>query len=125
VRVVNLAGESLSRELVEQIYSQTRVEKVYDLYGPTETTVYSTYALRRAGERATIGRPLANELVYVLDNQRQPVPIGVAGEIYIGGDGLARGYLNRPELTAEGVVRSGFWEVLVWTGVVWWRGESG
>jgi amino acid adenylation domain-containing protein/FkbH-like protein len=100
-RVVNLAGEPLAAALVDQIYAQTAVEKVYDLYGPSETTTYSTCALRRPGEPATIGRPLANEQVYVLDSHLKPVPIGVPGELFIGGAGVARGYLNRPELTAE------------------------
>src|SRR6185369_1709281 len=93
VRVVNLAGEPLSQALVEQLYEQSGIERVYDLYGPTEDTTYSTYALRRAGEWATIGRPIANTQVYVLDSWLQPVPVGVAGEIYLGGAGLARGYL--------------------------------
>ncbi|HEY3861976.1 MAG TPA: amino acid adenylation domain-containing protein [Verrucomicrobiae bacterium] len=101
VRVVNLAGEPLTAELAAQIYRDTSVEKVYDLYGPTETTTYSTCALRRAGEPATIGRPLANEQIYILDKHMQPAPAGVPGDLYIGGDGLARGYLNRPDLTAE------------------------
>ena len=101
VRVVNLAGEPLPASLVDQIYRETRAQKVYDLYGPSETTTYSTGALRRPGMPATIGRPLANEQVYLLDSHLLPVPIGVPGELYIGGDGLARGYLNRPELTAE------------------------
>jgi amino acid adenylation domain-containing protein/FkbH-like protein len=101
VRIVNLAGEPLITPLVNQIYAETNVQKVYDLYGPSETTTYSTFTLRKAEEPATIGRPLANEQVYLLDKNRQPAPIGVPGEIYIGGDGVAREYLNRPELTAE------------------------
>jgi amino acid adenylation domain-containing protein/FkbH-like protein len=101
VRTVNLAGEPLAASLVDQIYAETSAQKVYDLYGPSETTTYSTFALRQPGEPATIGRPLANEQVYVLDSHLQPVGIGVPGELFIGGDGLARGYLNRPELTAE------------------------
>jgi len=101
VRVVNLAGEPLATALVEQIYRDTPARKVYDLYGPTETTTYSTYALRQAGEPPTIGRPLANEQVFVLDKHKQPMPVGIPGDLYIGGEGLARGYLNRPELTAE------------------------
>ena len=101
VRVVNLAGEPLITPLVNQIYGETNVQKVYDLYGPSETTTYSTFTLRKPDELATIGRPLANEQIYLLDKNRQPVPIGVPGEIYIGGDGVAREYLNRPELTAE------------------------
>jgi amino acid adenylation domain-containing protein len=101
VRVVNLAGEPLSQTLVEQLYEQSGIERVYDLYGPTEDTTYSTYALRGVKEAATIGRPIANTQVYLLDSWLEPVPVGVAGELYLGGAGLARGYLKRPELTAE------------------------
>src|SRR5204862_2477102 len=106
VRVVNLAGEPLLTSLVDEIYHETNVQKVYDLYGPTETTTYSTFTLRKAGEPATIGRPLANEQVYLLDEYLKPTPIGVPGELYIGGDGVTRGYLNRPELTAERFVEN-------------------
>ncbi|WP_164018189.1 non-ribosomal peptide synthetase [Pyxidicoccus trucidator] len=101
VRVVNLAGEPLPTSLVRQLYAQPGVWKVYDLYGPSETTTYSTYALRRADGPATIGRPIGNTRLYVLDEQRQPVPVGVPGELFIGGAGVARGYLGRPDLTAE------------------------
>jgi amino acid adenylation domain-containing protein/non-ribosomal peptide synthase protein (TIGR01720 family) len=76
---------------------------VINNYGPTENTVVTTSGLIVAPELAnslpSIGRPIANTQVYILDPQLQPVPIGVAGELHIGGDGLARGYLNRPELT--------------------------
>src|SRR5262249_44820543 len=95
VRTVNLAGEPLETALVNQIYQQCAVARVYDLYGPTETTVYSTFALRSKDVPATIGRPISNTQIYLLDEQLQPVPIGVAGELHIGGEGLARGYLNR------------------------------
>jgi amino acid adenylation domain-containing protein len=101
VRVVNLAGEALSQALVQQLYEQSGIERVYDLYGPTEDTTYSTYALRGAREAATIGRPIANTQIHVLDEWLEPVPVGVPGEVYIGGAGLARGYLQRAELTAE------------------------
>jgi amino acid adenylation domain-containing protein len=101
VRVMNLAGEPLKQELVDKLYGLENIEKVYDLYGPSETTTYSTYSLRQKGGGETIGRPIANTQVYLLDAQLQPVPIGIPGEIYIGGDGVARGYLYRPELTAE------------------------
>jgi amino acid adenylation domain-containing protein len=101
VQVVNLAGEPLATALVDQIYALKHIRKVHDLYGPTETTTYSTFTRRQPGAKATIGRPLANTQVYVLDEHRQPVPVGVAGELYIGGAGVARGYLHRPELTAE------------------------
>lgn len=100
VRVVNLAGEPLSQGIVQRLYQLPVIEKVYDLYGPSETTTYSTFMLRRPGGPCTIGRPLANTQIYLLDTEMQPVPQGVAGELFIGGAGLARGYLNRPEFTA-------------------------
>ena len=101
VRTVCLAGEPLSTRLVQQIYQQQTIRKVFDLYGPSEDTTYSTFTLRTATGRATIGRPIANTQIYILSPRLGPIPIGVSGELYIGGDGLARGYLNRPELTAE------------------------
>ncbi|MGF1478205.1 MAG: amino acid adenylation domain-containing protein, partial [Cyanophyceae cyanobacterium] len=102
VKNVNLAGEALHNDLVQQLYQQG-IEKVYNLYGPTEDTTYSTFALIEQGTvgAPSIGRPIANTQVYILDPQLQPVPIGIPGELYIGGAGLARGYLNRPELTTE------------------------
>src|SRR5204862_1141403 len=73
-----------------------------NMYGPTETTVWSsTYRVEAAAATAPIGRPIANTTFHVLDRCLQPVPIGVAGELYIGGSGVARGYFRRPELTAE------------------------
>ncbi|SDS42428.1 hybrid non-ribosomal peptide synthetase/type I polyketide synthase [Opitutus sp. GAS368] len=101
VRTVNLAGEPLAAPLVAQLYARPAVQKVHDLYGPTETTTYSTCALRLPDGPATIGRPIANTQVYLLDRHQQLVPPGTPGELWIGGAGLARGYLNRPELTAE------------------------
>jgi amino acid adenylation domain-containing protein/FkbH-like protein len=103
VRTVNLAGEALSEVLVEQVYETGSVERVWNLYGPSEDTTYSTAALMDAErkEKPSIGKPIANTDVYVLNEQMQAAPIGVPGELYIGGEGLARCYLNRPELTAE------------------------
>ena len=101
VRTINLAGEALSTSLVQQIYETTSAKRVYDLYGPSEDTTYSTYALRTPHGPKTIGRPISNTRVYVLDGHMDPVPIGILGQLYIGGDGLARGYFNRPDLTAE------------------------
>ena len=102
VRQVNLAGEPLARALVERIFAETGVDTVANLYGPSETTTYSTAAtMTRAGGFAPhIGAPVANTTVHILDRHRAPVPVGVTGELYIGGAGVARGYLHRPELTA-------------------------
>jgi len=108
VQTVNLAGEPLSASLVDEIYSQTHVKRVCDLYGPSEDTTYSTFALRLPQSQATIGRPIANTRCYLLDEDLQPVPIGVPGELYLAGEGLARGYLNRPELTATAFVPDPF-----------------
>ena len=108
--VINLAGEPLSQTIVDQLYRLPQIKKVYDLYGPTEATTYSTFTLRSERSVATIGRPIANTQAYVLDRHLQPVPIGVAGELYLAGAGLARGYLHRPELTAERFVEDPFSE---------------
>jgi acyl-coenzyme A synthetase/AMP-(fatty) acid ligase len=106
--VVNLAGEKLATQVVQQLYAQPQIRKVYDLYGPSEATTYATWTLRAANGPAVIGRPLANTQVYILDPGMQPCPVGVPGEIYIGGDCLARGYIKRPELTAEKFVPNPF-----------------
>ncbi|HEX8273687.1 MAG TPA: amino acid adenylation domain-containing protein [Longimicrobiaceae bacterium] len=100
VRTVNLAGEPLRPELVDALYARGGIERVFDLYGPSEDTTYSTWALRRPGGPATIGRPIANTRAYVLDAHGAPMPVGVPGELHLGGAGVARGYLGRPELTA-------------------------
>ncbi|MCP4654106.1 MAG: amino acid adenylation domain-containing protein, partial [bacterium] len=78
-----------------------RVAAVWNLYGPTETTVWSTVARLAAGDRLTIGRPIANTAVHLLDRHLRPVPPGAVGELCIGGHGLARGYPGRPALSAE------------------------
>ena len=110
VRTVNLAGEPLSLALAEAIYRIATIEKLYNLYGPTEGTTYSTYKLVLPFTETAppIGAPIANTQVYVVDGHLQPVPVGMAGELYIGGAGLARGYLNRPGLTAERFVPDPF-----------------
>jgi len=108
VRTVNLAGESLRTQLVKDVYQQKTIENVFDLYGPTESATYSTVALRSAEGPATIGHPIANTQVYLLDPHLNPAPVGVIGQLYIGGDGLARCYLRRPELTAEKFIPNPF-----------------
>ena len=94
------AGEALSAEVAAKWSVGERL--VINAYGPTETTVCASYGEWRVGAgQVTIGRPLANTEIYILNGQQQPVPVGVLGELYIGGVGLSRGYLDRPALTAE------------------------
>jgi amino acid adenylation domain-containing protein len=103
VHTVNVAGEALKRSLVETLFEKTGVQRLCNLYGPSETTTYSSWVAmdREQGFAAHIGKPVGNTQFYLLDEQQQPVPLGVPGEIYIGGAGVARGYLNRDDLTAE------------------------
>jgi amino acid adenylation domain-containing protein len=93
-------GEALPRELAERLLALPG--ELWNLYGPTETTIWSTVTrVVDVTRPITIGRPIANTQIYVLEPSGQPAPVGVGGELCIGGDGLARGYLNRDELTAE------------------------
>jgi len=93
-------GEALDRELAAALLP--KVGALWNLYGPTETTVWSTaHRVERTDRAIAIGRPIANTTVEVLDEDRQPVPVGVVGELYIGGDGVSLGYLDRPALTSE------------------------
>jgi amino acid adenylation domain-containing protein len=105
-------GETADVDAVRRIQAAGAPRRLVHLYGPTETTAFATWHL--VGEidqhAATIpiGRPIANARIRILDQQRKLVPIGVRGEIYIGGDGVARGYWNRPELTAERFIADPF-----------------
>jgi amino acid adenylation domain-containing protein len=91
-------GEALPRELTKQLTAMS--PSVWNLYGPTETTVFSSIARVEEGP-IHVGRPIANTRTYILDANSNPMPVGVPGELYIGGLGVSRGYRNRPELTAE------------------------
>jgi amino acid adenylation domain-containing protein len=105
---VLVGGEPID-ESTWQVLAQATETTFYNLYGPTECTVDATVGqVQLTTSKPTIGRPLANTQIYILDRYLQPVPIGVPGEIYIGGDGLARGYLNRPDLTAERFIPAPF-----------------
>jgi len=92
-------GEALPTDLAKQLLE--RCGELWNVYGPTETTIWSTLSRVLPRKAVSLGRPLANTQLYVLDEQMQPVPVGVPGELWIGGHGLARGYWKRPELTAE------------------------
>ncbi len=99
-------GEALPGELAEQLVG--RVGELWNMYGPTETTVWSTCARVVAGRPVTIGRPIDNTQAWILDETGAPVPIGVAGELYLGGEGVALGYHDRTDLTAERFVPDPF-----------------
>ncbi len=100
-------GEALPRDLADALLG--RVQELWNLYGPTETTIWSTVSrVEAAPAPITVGHPIANTRVYVLDEARQPTGIGVPGEIWIGGEGVAIGYHRRPELTAERFVADPF-----------------
>ncbi|HEX8695031.1 MAG TPA: amino acid adenylation domain-containing protein, partial [Longimicrobium sp.] len=104
-------GEPLAPELVRRFYGQHPGARLHNVYGPTEAAVDVTEwscAPEAEGERTPIGRPMANVRVYVLDDGGEPVPVGVAGELYLGGVQVARGYRNRPGLTAERFVADPF-----------------
>lgn len=93
-------GEALKRSLADRLLALGL--NLWNVYGPTETTIWSTVAHVKPGAGSiNVGRPIANTTAYILDAEQQPVPIGVAGELYLGGIGVARGYRNKPELTAE------------------------
>jgi amino acid adenylation domain-containing protein len=106
--VVLVGGEPIDPQLWNRLAGQSDID-FYNVYGPTESTVDTTFArLRGATSAPHIGVPMENRRVYILDRHRRPLPIGVAGEIYIGGAGVARGYLNRPDLTAQRFVADPF-----------------
>ncbi len=106
LRHMLVGGEALPRPLAQQL--RGLVGTLHDVYGPTETTVWSTTTVVGDDDPVPIGRPLANQTVYVLDPNLQPVPAGAPGELWIGGAGVTAGYFRRPELTAERFVADPF-----------------
>ena len=108
LEVITVGAEACSADLATR---WAKDHAFYNLYGPTETTILSTSWRYTPGcTTPPIGRPIANTQTYILDDQLEPVPIGVPGELHIGGVQLARGYLNRPELTAEKFIQNPFGE---------------
>lgn len=102
-----LAGEPFPEELLSRLKSCTSA-RIFNGYGPTETTIYATFADLTDKQDISIGTPIANTQVYILDKFLNPVPKGTPGELYISGTGVARGYLNRPDLTAEKFIPNPF-----------------
>jgi amino acid adenylation domain-containing protein len=111
LREVFCGGEMLTSEIASEFFER-HTAQLHNIYGPTETTIISTFFRIRPGQvhasSVPIGKPIANTQLYILDSELEPLPIGVAGELYIGGAGVARGYVNRPELTAERFVPDPF-----------------
>ncbi|MBK1986127.1 amino acid adenylation domain-containing protein [Sphaerospermopsis aphanizomenoides BCCUSP55] len=112
LRQLLAGGDVLSVATVQKVVASLENCQLINGYGPTENTTFSCcYQITQrthCGDSVPIGRPIANTQVYILDHYLQPVPIGVVGEIYVGGAGLARGYLNRPELTEQRFVTHAF-----------------
>ncbi|CAM4407409.1 non-ribosomal peptide synthetase [Myxococcus xanthus] len=108
LRVLVLGGEALTPALAAEL--RTRLTgRLLNIYGPTETTIWSTtHAVEASGPTVPIGRPVSNTEVYIVDAHGTPVPMGAAGELLIGGEGVSRGYLHRPELTAERFIPNPF-----------------
>lgn len=105
LRYLLFGGETVDPRWVKKVLRQGAPQHLLHVYGPTEGTTFSSYyPVQNVLESATsipIGRPISNTQIYILDNHLQPVPVGISGELYIGGDGLSQGYLNRPDLTAH------------------------
>lgn len=112
MRNLLFGGEAVDPRRVARVLQAGGPERLLHVYGPTETTTFATWHLvEEVGENAAtvpIGQPIANTTAYVLDQKGEPLPVGVVGELYVGGDGVARGYLNQPEFTAERFVPDRF-----------------
>lgn len=104
---VMVGGEPFPNSLLEILQLRTNAN-IYNMYGPTETTVWSTIKNLTRVDNITVGKPIANTVCYILNKDKKLLPIGVPGELYIGGDGVTNGYLNRPNLTKERFIQSPF-----------------
>ncbi|AFQ46158.1 non-ribosomal peptide synthetase [Desulfosporosinus meridiei] len=105
-----IGGEPLTETVLHKLQNVAPAARIYNMYGPTETTVWSMYKELTSETQITLGKPIANTQIYILDQGKQIVPQGVTGEIYIGGEGLARGYLYRNDLTQERFIPNPFHE---------------
>ncbi|MBN3950382.1 MAG: amino acid adenylation domain-containing protein [Nostoc sp. NMS7] len=102
LRHITCGGEALPKKLCDRFFNRLFEVELHNCYGPTEVSISCTsWLCQPHSEVISIGRPIANQQIYILDAYLQPLPIGVPGELYVGGVGIARGYLNRPETTAE------------------------
>jgi amino acid adenylation domain-containing protein len=108
INVLNMAGEILPTDIIDKL--PLEIMEVRNLYGPSEDTTYSTsYLITSKGNRTiSVGRPISNTQAWILNESLLPVPVGIAGKLYLSGEGVTRGYLNKPELTAEKFVNNPF-----------------
>ena len=123
IKTIILGGEALDVLLIEDLKKITNAD-IFNIYGPTETTVWATNA--KIEDNITIGKPIANTQIYIVDKYMQITPIGVIGELCIAGDGVGAGYLNRPELTAEKFIDNPFGKGKLYkTGdLAYWREDG-
>ena len=122
IQTMMVGGEALTEILAVQL-QQIVQGQVHNMYGPTETTIWSTtHALKAVEGVVPLGRPISNTQLYILDKLHQPVPVGIAGELLIGGKGVTRGYLNRPDLTKERFIPNPFSNDL--TDILYRTGDS-
>jgi len=121
-----VGGEVFGEVLLSHISEHTPESRVYNIYGPTETTICAVVDCLDRQNDITIGKPIANTQIYIVDKNMQPTPIGVTGELCIAGDGVGAGYLNRPELTAEKFIDNPFGEGKLYkTGdLAYWREDG-
>ena len=105
IKNIYFSGEALTQTIINEIPDNI---EIYNFYGPTETGEVTVQDYRKSRKHTDIGQPFSNTLIYILDNNMNPVPIGIIGELYIGGIQLAHGYLNKPKLTSEKFVHNPF-----------------
>lgn len=125
LKTVILGGEALDASLVEELKAFTDAE-IFNIYGPTETTVWVTNTKVNSAEDITIGKPMANTQIYIVDKHLKPVPIGITGELCIAGDNVGQGYLNNSRLTEEKFIDNPFGEGKMYrTGdLAYWREDG-